>query len=60
MAELADPQTVVYVGDGWSDRCASLFASRRFARDGLARFLEREGADYARFETFGEIQRAIV
>lgn len=60
VAELADPQTVVYVGDGWSDRCASLFASRRFARDGLARFLEREGADYARFETFGEIQRAIV
>ncbi len=58
VSALAEPQSVVYVGDGWSDRCASLFAARRFARAGLARFLERERAEYTRFESFEEIQRA--
>ena len=34
---------VVYVGDGYSDRCAALAADRVFATDGLARYLERRG-----------------
>ena len=34
---------VVYVGDGYSDRCAALAADRVFARDGLVAYLEREG-----------------
>ena len=33
----------VYVGDGVSDRCVSLAAERRFARDGLARWLDERG-----------------
>ncbi len=43
---------VVYVGDGYSDRCAALAADRVFARDGLARFLERERVDYEPFTDF--------
>jgi 2-hydroxy-3-keto-5-methylthiopentenyl-1-phosphate phosphatase len=31
----------IYVGDGYSDRCAALAASRIFARDGLARYLDK-------------------
>ena len=31
----------VYVGDGYSDRCAALAAERVFARDSLAAFLQR-------------------
>ena len=41
-----------YVGDGVSDRCVSLAAERRFARDGLARWLDREGVPY---ESFGDL-----
>ena len=34
---------VVYVGDGYSDRCAALAADRVFARDGLAEYLATSG-----------------
>jgi 2-hydroxy-3-keto-5-methylthiopentenyl-1-phosphate phosphatase len=34
---------VVYAGDGHSDYCAALAASRVFATGGLARYLERRG-----------------
>jgi 2-hydroxy-3-keto-5-methylthiopentenyl-1-phosphate phosphatase len=38
-----------YVGDGVSDRCVSLAAERRFARAGLARWLEEQGVGYLPF-----------
>ena len=41
----------VYVGDGYSDRCAALAADRVFARDGLATYLDEQGVPYERFET---------
>jgi 2-hydroxy-3-keto-5-methylthiopentenyl-1-phosphate phosphatase len=46
----------VYVGDGFSDRCVALAASRVFARDGLARYLAAEGVPYESFEDFVEVQ----
>ena len=39
---------------------ASLFAERRFARAGLARYLDREQAEYTRFDGFDEIQEAML
>ncbi len=60
VAALAESESVAYIGDGWSDRCASLFAERRFARAGLARYLDREQAEYTRFEGFDEIQEAML
>jgi 2-hydroxy-3-keto-5-methylthiopentenyl-1-phosphate phosphatase len=45
----------VYVGDGYSDRCAALAAERVYARDGLARYLDEEGVAYTPFETLREI-----
>ena len=44
-----------YVGDGFSDRCVSLAAQRRFARDGLARWLEQRGEPFEPFEDFGDV-----
>lgn len=44
--------TVVFVGDGYSDRCAALAADRVFARDGLARYLDEQGVSYEPFDDF--------
>jgi 2-hydroxy-3-keto-5-methylthiopentenyl-1-phosphate phosphatase len=46
---------VVFVGDGYSDRCAALAADRVFARDGLARYLDEHGVAYERFEDFRDL-----
>jgi len=51
---------VVYIGDGWSDRCASAAADRRFARHSLATYLDREGLDYTRFDDFDEVARELL
>jgi 2-hydroxy-3-keto-5-methylthiopentenyl-1-phosphate phosphatase len=46
---------VVFVGDGYSDRCAALAAGRVFARDGLARYLDEHGVAYEPFEDFRDL-----
>lgn len=56
---LPEGRPLVFVGDGWSDRCASLAADRVFARTGLAQYLGEQGVDYTPFETFHEIAAAI-
>jgi 2-hydroxy-3-keto-5-methylthiopentenyl-1-phosphate phosphatase len=53
------PNGVVYVGDGFSDRCAALAADRVFARDGLAGYLDSVGAPYERFGDFDDVQAAL-
>ena len=50
---------VVYVGDGFSDRCAALAADRVFARDGLARYLDSTGTAYEPFEDFYDVAAAL-
>lgn len=55
-AEVRDWDEFVYVGDGYSDRCVALAATRVFARDGLAEFLTREGVAFERFEDFHDIE----
>jgi 2-hydroxy-3-keto-5-methylthiopentenyl-1-phosphate phosphatase len=50
---------VVYVGDGYSDRCAALSAARVFARDGLAAYLDRRGVGYERFEDLRDVAGAL-
>ena len=48
-----------YAGDGVSDRCVSLQADRRFARDGLAAWLEEQGVGYEPFEDLFDVLRAL-
>ena len=50
---------LVYVGDGFSDRCAALAADRVFARRALAEYLDAEGVPYETFETFDEVAAAL-
>jgi 2-hydroxy-3-keto-5-methylthiopentenyl-1-phosphate phosphatase len=53
------PGEVVFVGDGYSDRCAALAAQRVFATDSLARYLDSVGAAYERFEDFHDVAAAL-
>jgi 2-hydroxy-3-keto-5-methylthiopentenyl-1-phosphate phosphatase len=58
-AALADGTELVYVGDGYSDRCAAESADLVFARRGLARYLEERGVPFERFEDFHSIARRL-
>jgi 2-hydroxy-3-keto-5-methylthiopentenyl-1-phosphate phosphatase len=50
---------LVYVGDGFSDRCAALAADRVFATGALARFLDAEGVAYTRFDDLHTVVDAL-
>ena len=55
----AGHETVVYVGDGVSDRCAAPAADHVFARDHLADHLDEVGVPYTRFEDFEDVREAL-
>ena len=57
--ELAGGDEVVYVGDGYSDRCAALASDSVFATRGLARYLDDEGVAYTRFDDFHDVARGL-
>jgi 2-hydroxy-3-keto-5-methylthiopentenyl-1-phosphate phosphatase len=50
---------LIYVGDGYSDRCAALAADRVFARRALAEYLDSQNAAYTPFETFDDVAAAL-
>jgi len=50
---------VVYVGNGYSDRCPALASARVFARCGLARYLDTIGSPYEPFGDFHQIAAAL-
>jgi 2,3-diketo-5-methylthio-1-phosphopentane phosphatase len=52
-------EPVVYIGDGFSDRCSAQIANRIFARNGLCEYLEHKGVPFERFETFFDITEAL-
>ncbi len=58
-ADVAGLDGFVYAGDGISDRCVALAASRVFARDGLADYLAEQGVTFERFEDFYEVEAAL-
>jgi 2-hydroxy-3-keto-5-methylthiopentenyl-1-phosphate phosphatase len=57
--ELLPPGYVVYVGDGYSDRCAALASDRVFATRGLATYLAERGEPFEPFEDFRSISAAL-
>ena len=50
---------VVYVGDGYSDRCAALASDRVFATRGLAHYLAEHGVAFEPFSDFHGISKAL-
>jgi 2-hydroxy-3-keto-5-methylthiopentenyl-1-phosphate phosphatase len=57
---LLPAEPFIYVGDGYSDRCAALAATRVFARDGLARYLDKLSIPYELFTDFRDITSAVL
>lgn len=57
--EFAGDDEIVYVGDGYSDRCAAEGADRIFATRGLARYLDERGVAYERFDDFRSIAASL-
>jgi 2,3-diketo-5-methylthio-1-phosphopentane phosphatase len=57
--ELGGEGEIVYVGDGYSDRCAAEASDRVFATKGLARYLDGRGVPYEPFDDFHDIARRL-
>jgi 2-hydroxy-3-keto-5-methylthiopentenyl-1-phosphate phosphatase len=51
----SDNQVIVYIGDGYSDRCPARYADIVFAKRALLAFCERENITYHRFDTFADV-----
>ncbi len=58
-AAVAGLGAFAYAGDGVSDRCVSLAAERRFARAGLADWLDDQGVGYEPFDDLYDSARAL-
>jgi 2-hydroxy-3-keto-5-methylthiopentenyl-1-phosphate phosphatase len=56
---LPDEHPIVFVGDGYSDRCASLACERVFARAGLADYLRDESVAFEPFDTLADVAAAL-
>lgn len=52
-------EEIVYVGDGFSDRCAALAADRVFATGPLARYLADQGVEFTPFDDFHTVVAAL-
>jgi 2-hydroxy-3-keto-5-methylthiopentenyl-1-phosphate phosphatase len=53
--EFAGEDEIVYIGDGYSDRCAAEASDLVFATRGLARYLADRGVPYEPFDDFHQI-----
>ena len=59
VAALAEGSELVYIGDGYSDRCAGESADRVFATGGLATHLESKRISYEGFRDFFAVSVAL-
>ncbi|MFW6437913.1 MAG: 2-hydroxy-3-keto-5-methylthiopentenyl-1-phosphate phosphatase, partial [Armatimonadota bacterium] len=46
---------VIYIGDGYSDRCPAMQADIVFAKHHLADLMDENGREYEDFDTFSDI-----
>jgi 2-hydroxy-3-keto-5-methylthiopentenyl-1-phosphate phosphatase len=57
--ELAGNDELVYIGDGYSDRCAAEASDKIFATRGLAKYLDERGIPYEPFDDFHDVVRGL-
>jgi 2,3-diketo-5-methylthio-1-phosphopentane phosphatase len=49
---------IIYVGEGYSDRCAAQYADIVFAKDDLQRFCQKENISYLPYTDFHDVRAA--
>jgi 2-hydroxy-3-keto-5-methylthiopentenyl-1-phosphate phosphatase len=52
----ADDDIIVYIGDGFSDRCAVRFADFVFAKRQLIKYCQQQNITYFAFDNFSDVQ----
>ena len=55
LALSGDDDTIVYVGEGYSDRCPAKYADAVFAKDELLTYCQDENISYYEYRTFADI-----
>jgi 2,3-diketo-5-methylthio-1-phosphopentane phosphatase len=59
LALSADDDLIVYVGEGYSDRCPARYADVVFAKDDLRDYCRGAGIPFVPYETFGDVSRRL-
>jgi 2,3-diketo-5-methylthio-1-phosphopentane phosphatase len=59
LAQSADEDIVVYVGDGFSDRCPVNYADIVFAKRHLIKHCQQQNITYHEFQNFGDVQKKL-
>ncbi|MBI1803570.1 MAG: MtnX-like HAD-IB family phosphatase [Ignavibacteriae bacterium] len=55
----ADEDIVVYVGEGYSDRCPARYADAVFAKDELLKYCMEENISYFEYRTFADVEERL-
>jgi 2-hydroxy-3-keto-5-methylthiopentenyl-1-phosphate phosphatase len=55
----ADEDIIVYIGEGYSDRCPARYADVVFAKDRLKEFCRAEGIPFVPYRTFGDVTKRL-
>ena len=51
----ADDDIIIYIGEGYSDRCTARYADVIFAKDDLLKYCQQENISYYEYSTFADI-----
>lgn len=57
LALSADDDVIVYIGDGFSDRCPVRYADVVFAKRGLKAYCQEQNITFHAYETFDDVRR---
>lgn len=59
LTQTSDDESIVYVGDGISDRCPVRYADIVFAKRDLIRYCQQENISYFEYATFREVRQRL-
>ena len=55
----ADDDVIVFIGEGYSDRCPARYADIVFAKDELLSYCQQENISYFEYQSFSDITKRL-